>query len=135
MITNFKMSTDPDPIDPIVQTVSTLTLTRALILYLLAVIFTFAMVFFVAKIRWFSSLIFALLVGQILLFLIFPPNKLSLWSELNSSVGIYEIIRLFTPALIVIYTVSMVFHDHRRHTLSKREKKELRQKLRGGKSE
>jgi hypothetical protein len=91
---------------------------QALIVYLVAVIFLFA-IFIKIRIKVWSAIVLTLLIGQILLNILCPPSQISPWSpdseSISSSMAIYIVIQIITPLIAIIYIFIMGWFD--RHGL------------------
>jgi hypothetical protein len=91
--------------------------TNALTVYLVFIVFAFA-IFIRIKINIWSSLILALLAGQILLNILCPPSKISPWSpnseSISSAMAIYIVIQIVTPLIVIIYVFIMGWHDRKK---------------------
>ena len=87
---------------------------QALIVYLVAIIFLFA-IFIKIRIKVWSALVITLLVGQILLNILCPPSKISPWSpdseSISSSMAIYIVIQIITPLIAILYIFIMGWFD------------------------
>ena len=87
---------------------------QALIVYIVAVIFIFA-IFIRIRIKVWSALVVTLLIGQILLNILCPPSTVSPWSpdseSISSSMAIYIMIQLVTPLIAIIYIFVSGWYD------------------------
>ena len=87
---------------------------QALIVYLVAVIFLFA-IFIKIRIKVWSAVVITLLIGQILLNILCPPSNISPWSpdseSISSSMAIYIVIQIITPLIAILYILIMGWYD------------------------
>ncbi len=87
---------------------------QALIVYLVVVIFLFA-IFIKIRIKVWSAFVLTLLIGQILLNILCPPSQISPWSpdseSISSSMAIYIVIQIVTPLIAIIYIFIMGWFD------------------------
>jgi hypothetical protein len=87
---------------------------QALLVYLVIVIFLFA-IFIHLYIKVWSALILTLLIGQILLNILCPPSNITPWSPdgetVTSSTAVYVVIQIFTPLAALVYIFIMAWHD------------------------
>lgn len=87
---------------------------QALIVYLVTIIFVFA-IFIKIRIKVWSAVVLTLLIGQILLNILCPPSKISPWSpdseSISSSMAIYIVIQIITPLIAIIYIFIMGWFD------------------------
>jgi hypothetical protein len=91
-----------------------MTTSQALIVYIVVVVFVFALLIKL-RIKAWSSLIITLLIGQIVLNIICPPSQISPWSpdseSLTSSMAIYIVIQIITPILAILYIFVNGWYD------------------------
>lgn len=87
-----------------------MNLTTALMVYLLIWVVAL-LVFLWIGIQGISSIILALIVGFLVINIIFPPSKISLFQENNSEAVLYYLIEIVTPLLIAIYAIIIAWHD------------------------
>ena len=91
-----------------------MTTSQALIVYIVIVIFVFAILIHM-RIKPWSALIITLLVGQILLNILCPPSQVSPLSSgseiISSSAAIYIVIQIVTPLLAILYIFVMGWND------------------------
>jgi hypothetical protein len=94
-----------------------MTTSQALVVYIVVVVFIFALLIKLGIRAW-SSLIITLLVGQIVLNIICPPSQISPWSpdseSLTSSMAIYIVIQIITPVLAILYIFVNGWYDRYR---------------------
>jgi hypothetical protein len=94
-----------------------MTTSQALVVYIVVVVFIFALLIKIGIRAW-SSLIITLLVGQIVLNIICPPSQISPWSpdseSLTSSMAIYIVIQIITPVLAILYIFVNGWYDRYR---------------------
>jgi hypothetical protein len=87
---------------------------QALVVYIVAVIFIFA-IFIRIRMRVWSALVVTLLIGQILLNILCPPSNVSPWSpdseSISSSMAIYIMIQIVTPLIAIIYIFVTGWYD------------------------
>ncbi len=87
---------------------------QALIVYLVVVLFIFAL-FIRLRIKVWSALVLTLLIGQIVLNILCPPSKISPWSpdseSVSSSMAIYIVIQIVSPLIAIIYIFAMAWKD------------------------
>jgi hypothetical protein len=87
---------------------------EALLVYLIACIFIFA-IFIYLRIRVWSALVMTLLLGQILLNILCSPSNIAPWSptgeSITSSTAIYIVIQIITPIIAIIYIFVMCWND------------------------
>jgi hypothetical protein len=91
-----------------------MTTGQALLIYLVFVIFIFAL-FIHMRIKIWSSLVLTLLLGQILLNLICSPSQITPWSpngeSITSASAIYIVIQIITPLIAIIYIFIKCWYD------------------------
>ena len=94
-----------------------MTTSQALVVYIVVVVFIFALLIKIGIRAW-SSLIISLLVGQIVLNIICPPSQISPWSpdseSLTSAMAIYIVIQIITPVLAILYIFVNGWYDRYR---------------------
>ncbi len=87
---------------------------QALLVYLIVVIFIFA-IFIRLRIRIWSALVLTLLIGQILLNIICSPSSITPWSpngeSVTSSTALYIVIQIVTPLIVLIYVFVHCWND------------------------
>jgi hypothetical protein len=91
----------------------TIEVKRALCAYFLTFILVAIILYVKVRIRLFSSIVIALVVGQIVLNMVFVPHNLSFWAEFDSMIGIYGVCQVLTPIIVVIYVFIVAFSDKR----------------------
>lgn len=91
-----------------------MTTSQALLIYLVFVIFIFAL-FIHLRIKIWSALVLTLLLGQILLNLICSPSQITPWSpngeSITSASAIYIVIQIITPLIAIIYIFIKCWYD------------------------
>ncbi len=87
-----------------------MNLTTALMIYLLVWVISL-LVFLSIGIHGISAIILALIIGFIVINVIFPPSKISVFQESNSEAMIYYLVEIVTPLIIFIYTIIVAWHD------------------------
>jgi hypothetical protein len=91
-----------------------MTTSQALLIYLVFVIFIFALCIYL-RIKIWSALVLTLLMGQILLNLICSPSQITPWSpngeSITSATAIYIVIQLITPLIAIIYIFIKCWND------------------------
>jgi hypothetical protein len=87
---------------------------QALIVYIVAIVFIFALLIRI-RIKVWSAIVITLLIGQILLNILCPPSNVSPWSpdseSISSSMAIYIMIQLVTPLIAIIYIFVTGWYD------------------------
>jgi len=87
---------------------------QALLVYLIVVIFIFA-IFIRLRIRIWSALVLTLLIGQILLNIICSPSSITPWSPngetITSATALYIVIQIVTPLIVLIYVFVHCWND------------------------
>lgn len=87
---------------------------QALLVYLIVVIFIFA-IFIRLRIRIWSALVLTLLIGQILLNIICSPSSIMPWSpngeSVTSATALYIVIQIVTPLIVLIYVFVHCWND------------------------
>lgn len=87
---------------------------QALLIYLIALIFIFA-IFIHIRIKAISALILALLICQILLNIIHPPNTITPWSpdgeSITSATALYVLIQIGTPLAVLVFVFIKCWND------------------------
>lgn len=89
------------------------TLDAALLIYVVVIILVIIIAYKLNCTIW-ASLLFASIIGLIILCLIYPPSKLNPWttnSESNSS--IYLLILVLTPIYVALYALTLAWRDRR----------------------
>ena len=83
-----------------------MTTSQALLIYLVFIIFIFALCIHL-RIKIWSALVLTLLLGQILLNIICSPSQITPWSpngeSVTSATAVYIAIQLITPLIAIIY--------------------------------
>ncbi len=91
-----------------------MTTGQALLIYLVFVIFIFALCIHL-RIKIWSALVLTLLLGQILLNVICSPSQITPWSpngeSITSATAIYIVIQIITPLIAVIYILIKCWYD------------------------
>ena len=91
-----------------------MTTSQALLIYLIFIIFVFAILVHI-RIKLWSALILTLLLGQILLNIICSPSQIVPWSpngeSITSSSALYIMIQILTPVIVIIYIFIMCWND------------------------
>lgn len=87
-------------------------LSTALLGYLAIVVLLF-LIFIRIEITIISSIVLALLFGQIALNLMAPPGQINLW-DVGASTAAYYLIQLGTPLFVIAYVLVISFKDRRR---------------------
>lgn len=61
-----------------------------------------------------SAFILSIVVGQIILNILYPPNLADPWGESDSTGALYFTIQIITPLLAIIYLIRMAWNDRKR---------------------
>jgi hypothetical protein len=64
-----------------------------------------------SHIKIFSSIVIALIFGQIIINIICPPQNIDPWCEVTSMTALYFTIQIVTPIIVVIYALYRAFGD------------------------
>jgi hypothetical protein len=87
---------------------------QALLVYIVFVIFIFAL-FIHIRIKLWSALVLTLLLGQIILNVICSPSQITPWSpngeSITSSTALYIMIQIVTPIIAIIYIFVSCWND------------------------
>jgi ABC-type transport system involved in cytochrome c biogenesis permease component len=91
-----------------------MTTGQALLVYLIFIIFVFAL-FIHMRIKILSALVLTLLLGQILLNVICSPSQITPWSpngeSITSASALYIMIQIIPPIIAIIYIVIKCWND------------------------
>lgn len=87
---------------------------EALLVYLIALIFLFA-IFIHLRIKIWSAIVLALLICQVLLNILCPPSQITPWStdgeSITSASALYVLLQIGTPIIVIIYVLIMSWKD------------------------
>ena len=97
--------------DTIQNAIPYVTLQIALTIYIIVVLVLIIILYSIVHVRWWSSFVFSLVIGQIVLCVIYFPVYIDIWSEFNSYIGLYTFIQLITPVIVYIYALTMALSD------------------------
>lgn len=91
-----------------------MTTGQALLIYLIFVIFVFAL-FIHIRIKILSAFVLTLLLGQILLNVVCSPSQITPWSpngeSITSASALYIMIQIITPLIAIIYIFIKCWND------------------------
>lgn len=87
-------------------------LRNALLIYVIIFIVG-VFVFLKLRIYPISSIILSLLICQIILNILLPPNSLNLLNDNDSGVIVYFIIQIGTPIILLMYIILRAWNDER----------------------
>ena len=91
-----------------------MTTGQALLVYLIFIIFVFAL-FIHMRIKILSALVLTLLLGQIILNVICSPSQITPWSpngeSITSASALYIMIQIITPIIAIIYIFIKCWND------------------------
>jgi hypothetical protein len=88
-------------------------LSGCLAIYTVVVILIVVVMYKLGKTIW-ASILFASIIGLILLFIINPPSEIDPWSTGTESMSaIYLLIVLLTPIYVTIYALTMAWNNSR----------------------
>lgn len=93
-----------------------MNLSTALLCYLGITVLAF-LIFLRIRITLISSVVLALLIGQIALNLLAPPTQTDPWTENSSTAALYYLIQIGTPLFVLLFVFVICFQDRRRNTI------------------
>jgi hypothetical protein len=85
----------------------------SVILYFGVIVFSFMFAYWLLRLKVWSAVVSAAIVGQIFINTIFMPVRLDFWSEFDSWTGLYALIQAGTPVVVVIYALTAALGDRR----------------------
>jgi hypothetical protein len=91
-------------------------LSTALLGYLAITVVLF-LIFLRIGITLISSVVLALLIGQITLNILVLPTQIDPWEASSSAAALYYLIQIGTPLFLLVYLLIISFRDRRRNTI------------------
>jgi hypothetical protein len=88
-------------------------LIRALLMYAAIVFFLVIVLYKYIRIKFFSGMVIALVAGQLALNVLFLPTEINFWEEFSSLIAFYSLIQVYTPFVVLLYSLIRAFTDRR----------------------